>query len=190
MSGKEAQINEVAINLKLGQRLKKTFNLSRVPKTVQEFADLGTELVKSSGELKKYVKLIQEGKIVIGETDAKRGQTYVTTDGKKVNVMCGYDMLATSLLRGEGGIQASCFHCGRKMEIKIKNKKITSSSSPSIVYWLGDGPKGIPICDHQNFFPDRKHLEAWLKTNPKELGVALTIGQAVDLIKGQFKIKT
>lgn len=183
----DKQINKVKLDPRLGQRLKKTFKLSKIPKTVQEFADLGAEIVETSSELRKYVKFIQEGKIVIGETDAKRGQTYVTPDGKKVNVMCGYDMLATSLLRGEGGIRASCFHCGKRMEIIVKNKKVTKFSSPSIVYWLGDGPKGIPICDHQNFFPNTKHLKTWLRTNPKELGVALTVDQAVDLINGQFK---
>jgi hypothetical protein len=189
MIAKPKQISNIRIDKPFGLRLKKTFELSKVPKTVQEFADLGYKIVDASDEMKEYIKQIQEGKIVIGETDAKRGQTFVAANGKKANVMCGYDMLATSLIRGEGGIRATCFHCGKKMEINVKDKKITSSSSPSIVYWLGDGPKGIPICDHQNFFPDKKHLDAWLRTNPKELGVALTVDQAVDLIKGQFNIK-
>ena len=106
--------------------------------------------VKATPGGAEQVAPIREGKGTIGETDAERGQSIVVPDGREVKVMGGYDALATALLRGEGCVKATCFHRGEKMEIQIENGELVRASHPSILFWLGDGPKGIPVCDHYN----------------------------------------
>ncbi len=69
------------------------------------------------------------------------------------------------------------------MEIQIRDSKVVETSNPSILFWLGDGPKGIPFCDHYNLFPDRNHLDSWLETNKEELGIALSLEDAVAFLK-------
>jgi len=55
--------------------------------------------------------------------------------------MCGFDSLATALLRGHGLVRASCLHCGQRMEVRIEGAKVASASPPSTVFWLGEAPK-------------------------------------------------
>jgi hypothetical protein len=168
---------------RLSKRLKETYKLEKLPTTLTEFVELGRGLVQTTPKLQEYIKRVKSGEVVVGETNANRGQSIVLPDGREVRVMCGYDALTTLLLRGQGSFRASCLHCGEKMDVKIENSKIVNASSSTIVYWFGDGPKGIPICDHLNLFPDLEHLLAWLETNPKELGVPLSLHDAADLLK-------
>ena len=68
------------------------------------------------------------------------------------------------------------------MEVRIKDGGAVDVSPASTVFWLGDGPKGIPVCDHLNLFPDLEHLRGWLETNPDELGIPLGFVDAVRLL--------
>ena len=168
---------------RLSERLKMRYQLDRSPADVEEFLELGRALVERNSELKAYIEKIKSGEVIVGETEIDRGQSVRLPDGREANVMCGYDALTTLILRGRGVFNASCLHCGEKMKIDIEEGKVASASSPSIVYWLGDGPKGIPLCDHLNLFPDRKHLELWLEKNPEELGVPIPLKGAVELLR-------
>lgn len=99
-------------------------------------------------------------------------------------VMCGLDTLATAYLRKHGDIAASCPHCGKTMEISVKDRQIVSQSPKRIVFWLGAGPIGAPgnpRCDHLHLFPSPRHLEAWLRSKPNELGVGLSLEEAFKL---------
>ncbi len=178
---------DVILDPRLSERLKETYNLQRTPTTVADFVELGRTMIKATPELRQFLMSVRAGKAVVGQTEADRGQSFITPEGREARVMCGYDSLSTALLRGEGIVRASCFHCKEKMEIEIKGGKIASASSPSIVFWFGDGPKGIPVCDHLNLFPDRDHLAAWLRMNPEELGVAFTLDEAVEFIGGYLE---
>lgn len=164
------------------ERLQHTYGLERPPSTVGEYAELARRRIASSPELLAFLRQVREGAAAIGETEADRGQRVQTEDGSETGVMCGYDALATALLRGGGTVRASCFHCGERMEATLRDGALVDASPSSIVFWLGDGPKGIPVCDHLNLFPNEDHLDAWLATNPEELGAALSLPEAVALI--------
>jgi hypothetical protein len=174
---------KVMFDPRLSKRLQATYKLERPPTTLTEFVELGRALIQASPDLQEYIGHIKSGDVIVGETEEDRGQSIVFPNGREVRVMCGYDALTTLLLRGQGVFNASCLHCGAKMEVKIDNGKVFSASSPTIVYWFGDGPKGIPICDHLNLFPDLDHLLSWLETNPEELGVPLLLHDAADLLQ-------
>lgn len=110
-------------------------------------------------------------------------------DGRKVNVMCGFDSMVTALLIGDGTVRASCKHCGERMDMTISGSQLAGAHSPSILWWLGDGPKGVHICDHTNFFPDMAHLTSWLEENPEELGVPIPLEEAVEFIAKMVAIE-
>jgi hypothetical protein len=176
-------MTRVLFDPRFSKRLKETYKLAKPPSTLDEYIKLGRAIVQASPELQEYIEHIKSGEIIVGETETDRGQSLILPDGRKVKVMCAYDALTTLLLRGEGTFHASCIHCGEKMEIRIEKSKIVNASSPTIVYWFGDGPKGIKICDHLNLFPNLEHLLAWLETNPEELGVPILLHDAADFLK-------
>ena len=167
----------------LAERLAKRFQTPGPPATLMDLVNAVRERLQAQPESAKAIRALRTGPDVIGETTKQRGQSIVTADRGEVNVMCGYDAVATALLRGQGTVRATCFHCGEKMEIEIKDTTLAKASHPGIVFWLGDGPKGIPVCDHYNFFPDESHLRAWLETNPEELGVSLPLSDAVEFFR-------
>ncbi|MFW9809366.1 MAG: organomercurial lyase [Candidatus Thorarchaeota archaeon] len=166
----------------LAKRIQKQYQMEKPPANLTELIEFARGQVVANPDGPKWVAAIREGKLAIGETDTERGQSVVSPDGREVKVMCGYDAIGTSLLRGEGLAKVSCFHCGEKMEIQIIDGELARASHPSMLFWIGDGPKGIPFCDHYNFFPDKKHLDEWLETNPEELGVALTLDEAIEFL--------
>ena len=168
---------------KLGERLQEVYDLRTVPKDISSFADLWHRRLNSSKRARNFIASVREGKQAIGETDAERGYS-ISHDGKRVNVMCGLDALATAYLRNGGFIHASCPHCGMKMDAQIVEKRIINKSPASMIFWLGTGPKnspGHPCCDHLHLFPSEGHLGAWLRTRKDELGVKLPIDQALEL---------
>ena len=100
--------------------------------------------------------------------------------------MCGYDALMNALLRGAGVIKGTCVHCGEAMEFELLGDDITRQSTSDLTFWLGTGPIGAPgnpVCDHLHLFPDRMHLDGWLEANPRELGVALRLEEAIAFFK-------
>ncbi|MFW9787844.1 MAG: organomercurial lyase [Candidatus Thorarchaeota archaeon] len=175
-------MRKIPFDPQLAKRLQKQYQMEKPPADLNELIDFARAQVIATDRGREWIASIRDGKMAIGETDADRGHSIVSQDGREVKVMCGYDALGTSLIRGEGLINATCFHCGEKMEIEIKGSELVRVSHPSILFWIGDGPKGIPICDHYNFFPGPKHLDGWLETNPEELGVALTLEEAIEFL--------
>lgn len=172
------------IDPRLAKRLKVVWRLSRLPRNLDDFIDL----FRASDRFQLYADIVKKGR-AIGETIAQRGQSIVYQDGHEVNVMCGFDSIVTALLMGEGTVRASCMHCGEGMEIRVKDSRLVDASSPSIVWWFGDGPKGVHICDHTNFFPDLDHLTSWLDDNPEELGVPIPLREAVEFITKMLPIE-
>lgn len=175
-------MREVKLDPDLSKRLQKQYGMGKPPATLTELIKFARAQVLATAGGREWVASIRKGKVTIGETDIERGQSIVSPDGREIKVMCGYDSLGTALLRGEGLVKATCFHCGEKMEIEIEDSKLVRTSHPSIVFWIGDGPKGIPFCDHYNFFPDQKHLDGWLETNPEELGVVLSLDESIEFL--------
>lgn len=173
---------EIRLEPRLGKRLQRIYRLPKRPTTLDEYIQIGKEMVMSNPEGPKYIEAIRTGKVVVGETDEERGYS-VDKGGRRVNVSCAYDALHTAVIRGEGLIKAACSHCGKKMEIQIKESRVVDASPPSIMYWLGAPPAeapGNPICDHLHFFPDIEHLKAWVKTQQDELGVELPVKEAAE----------
>jgi len=162
---------------RLAGRLQQAWQLSRPPRSLDDFIGLFRE----SDRFQRYRDLVKEGR-AIGETSARRGQSIVYPDGREANVMCGFDSMVTALLVGEGTVRASCRHCGERMEMAVSDSRLGGASSSSILWWFGDGPKGVHICDHTNFFPDMAHLTSWLEDNPEELGVPIPLEEAVEFI--------
>lgn len=168
---------------RLAERLQKQYFMERLPADLGELVEHVKKKTRSTPGGREMIASIREGKMTLGQTNQDRGQSIVSPSGEEVKVMCGYDALGSALLRGEGLVKATCFHCGERMEIQIRDSKVVETSNPSILFWLGDGPRGIPICDHYNLFPDRKHLDSWLETNKEELGIALSLEDAVGFLK-------
>ncbi len=40
---------------------------------------------------------------------------------------------------------------------------------------------GNPVCDHVHLLPDREHLDGWLEANPDEMGVSMSVEEAIAL---------
>lgn len=177
----------LALDPELAQRLMRTYRLAKPPSTLEEYAALSRDRIAASPELRAFFRRVERGEAVIGETSVDRGQRFRGEGGSEVRVMCGYDALATALLRGSGTVLASCPHCGESIVAAIEKGRLEEASPPAILFWFGDGPRGIPVCDHLNLFPDHAHLEAWLATNPEELGVPLPLPEAVALIAKTFE---
>ena len=167
----------------LAKRIQKQYRMEKPPVNLTELIEFAKAQVLATSGGREWVASIREGKVAIGETDTDRGHSIVSSDGREVKVMCGYDALRTTLLRGKGLVKATCFHCGEKMEIQIEDGELVRASHPSILFWIGDGLKGIPFCDHYNFFPNQKHIDGWLETNPEELGVVLSLDEAMEFLK-------
>jgi hypothetical protein len=176
-------MREITFEPRLAKRLQKQYQMEKPPANLTELIKFAKAQVLATPGGREWVASIREGKAAIGETEEDRGHSIVSPDEREVNVMCGYDVLGTTLLRGEGLAKVTCFHCGEKMEILIEDGELVSTSHPSILFWIGDGPKGIPVCDHYNFFPDQNHLDGWLETNPEELGVALSLDEAIEFLE-------
>lgn len=159
----------------LAERLKDVYHLVRPPATVTEFADLLRARRQERLQMREFTERVRSGRAVIGECGEEHGYSVLNPDGRETKVMCAYDALMTSVLRSQGLVKAACPHCGKRMEILIEEKTVVGSSSPSIMFWWGTGPKGEagnPVCDHLHLFPDREHLSAWLRTRPDELGIS------------------
>lgn len=176
-------MKRAALEPRLAERLQKQYLMEKPPADLGELIEHTKNRTISTPGGREMIASLREGKITLGQTREDRGQSIVSPSGEEVNVMCGYDALGSALLRGVGLVKATCFHCGQKMEIEVMDSKVLKTSNPSILFWLGDGPKGIPVCDHYNLFPDRKHLDSWLETNNDELGIALSLEDAVDFLK-------
>ena len=173
---RELSLPEAMLDPRLSERFRTAYKLGEPPRTLSAFARLLAERTRG------WLERVRSGDRVIGQTDMERGQSVALADGAATNVMCGYDALMTAVLRGQGLVPASCFHCGAKMEVHIEDGRAVDASPATTVFWLGDGPKGLPVCDHLNLFPDLEHLRGWLETNPDELGVPLLVVDAVKLL--------
>jgi hypothetical protein len=169
---------------RLSRRLQQAWRLQRPPRSLDEFI----ELFRQSDRFQRYREIVKEGH-AIGETSSQREQSIVYSDGREANLMCGFDAMVTAILVGEGTVRASCRHCGETMEMTVSDSQLTGASSPSIFWWFGDGPKGVHICDHTNFFPDLDHLVSWLEDNPEELGVPIPLEEAAEFIARMVAIE-
>jgi len=171
------------IDPELSERLKEAYSLERTPNSVSDFSSLWKENLSKNLSARNFIEEVREGRRAIGETSSDRGYSMVNdTDSEKV--MCGLDTLATAYLRKYGDIAAICPHCGMGMAIRIKDRRIVSHFPKGIVFWLGAGPIGAPgnpRCDHLHLFPSPKHLEAWLRSKPDELGISLSLEEAFKL---------
>ena len=170
---------EAPIEPRLAERLQTTYLLSQPPATPRHFAELLRARLDADPRSREFLRRVRDGSAVIGETRVDRGQTVVIPGEREANVMCGYDSLMTAVLRGRGIVRAACFHCGEPVEVHIEGDRVTRVEPATAVFWLGDGPKGIPVCDHFNLFPSLDHLTAWLEGNPEELGVPLSVESAI-----------
>ncbi len=172
------------IDVQLGQRLNEVYKLAGPPASITEFAELIRARNHARPALREFLERVRAGKAVIGECAEERGYSMALPDGRNVKVMCAYDALMSSILQGQGLVRAACPHCGEKTEIHVKGIKVASSSSPSIIFWWGTGPRdepGNPVCDHLHLFPTREHLASWRGTRPNELGFSLSLAETLDL---------
>ena len=185
---KEGDVQQIALEPRLGERLQRIYMLARSPSTISEFGELLTERSLSRPEGREFIEGVRSGRAVIGETEEDHGYSVVLPEGRKAKVFCAFDTLMTAVLRGAGTSHGACPHCGEEMEVTVEERRVASASAPSLVFWLGAGPEGAPgnpVCDHLHLFPSREHLTAWLDNQPEELGVALPVSDALALF-GDF----
>jgi hypothetical protein len=129
-------MRNITFDPRLAERLQKQYGMKKPPANLTELIEFARAQVLATSGGREWVASIREGKVTIGETDVDRGQSIVSQDGREVKVMCGYDALGTSLIRGEGLVKSTCFHCGEKMEIQIENSEPVCTSHPSILFWI------------------------------------------------------
>ena len=183
---------EQALDPRVSERLKESYGLPVAPKTVAEAMEIFRDGMSSPGQ-REFIEKIKAGEAVMAETKEDKGYSVVLPEGEK-KVSCGADTILTALLRRQGLVRAACPHCGEKMEFTIEGNRIARTSSPSIAFWMGGGPEkragGVDaevlehgaeeICSHIHLFPNKEHLEAWVKSQKDELGVALSLNEVVD----------
>ncbi len=165
--------------------MREIYNLSKTPGTLDEFGQLLVQRTTTRQRLQERLELVKEGKAAIGECGEKHGYSMTLGDRRSVEVMCAYDALMTSILQGKGEVHATCPHCGEKMDVRIKATEVAKASLPSIVFWLGAGPRdapGNPICDHLHLFPDTQHLKEWVNSQLDELGLSIPLTDAVQFL--------
>lgn len=170
---------------RLAERLREIYRLSRTPQTLDEFGQSLFLQTTTNPRLRDFFQQIKAGKTAIGECSEKHGYSLTMADGRRVEVMCAYDALMSSILQGKGDVHAVCPHCGDRMEVRIEGMRLSESSPRSIVFWLGAGPRdapGNPVCDHLHMFPDDKHLHAWVGSRSGELGVSMSLEEAVQFL--------
>lgn len=176
---------EAALEPELAERLQQIYRLARRPDTLGALRELFGE-GRREPQFEHYLERIRSGAGVIGAARGATPYANVLAEGE-VGVMCGYDALMNALLRGGGTVRGSCVHCGEALELELAGEEIVRRSSAGMVFWFGTGPLGAPgnpVCDHLHLFPDRTHLDAWLVSQPHELGVAMAIGDAVAFFAG------
>ncbi len=176
---------ELTLDPRFAERLREIYKLDQSPRTVDEFGLSLAQRTTTHPQLRDLFKLIKAGKAAIGECGEKHGYSMTLKDGRRVEVMCAYDALMTSVLQGTGDVHAACPHCGDDMLVLIEGTLVSKASLPSIMFWLGAGlgdAPGNPICDHLHLFPDTQHLNAWISSRRDELGVGIPLTDTVQFL--------
>jgi len=181
----EEKTADRTLDPRFAERLRGIYKLGQMPKTLDEFGRLLVLRTTTNPRLVKLLERIKSGNAAIGECDGGHGYSMTLRDGRRVEVMCGYDALMTSVFQRKGDVEAECPHCGEKMKIQIEQTRVSKASPPAIVFWLGAGPKDAPgntICDHLHLFPNDEHQRAWVRSRRDELGVSMTLAEVVEFL--------
>jgi len=114
--------------------------------------------------------------------------------GKKyraVYAMCAIDALGINFMfEADVLIESSCFHCGDRIEIDMRDDEIIFLNPENTVVWCdreyGDCA-ATSLCKNINFFSSEKHCLYWRKESLKRKGNLLNIDEALYLGKMFFE---
>ncbi len=101
-------MEQFTLDPRLAERLRDIYKLGQAPKTLDEFGRSLVLRTKTHPRLRDFFQQVKAGKAVIGECGEKHGYFLTRADGRRVEVMCAYDALMTSILQGKGEIHAAC----------------------------------------------------------------------------------
>ncbi len=110
---------------------------------------------------------------------------------KRVYAMCAIDALGISFMFDRDvSIDSRCYHCEERIEIEVKDNKITFLNPRSVVVWCDmeySSCAATSICKNINFFSSEKHFREWQKGRPRRKGGLLPIQEAFYLGKLFFE---
>lgn len=189
-TGESGTCSDVKIPQGLGKRLRVLDRLSQVPQTLNEYGALLQARVKKNLEepdLRAYFREIFEGKKIFGHVNYETRHKVRLSSEREVYVACALDALVEGFFQPIR-IDSACFHCGEPVQIKMSQGIVNSTSPSSCVIWLGaskvgEGPLETYLCPYINFVSSAKHVAEWRVKNPNELGMMLTLNQALRLAK-------
>ncbi len=190
-TGESGACSDVKIPPSLGKRLRVLDRLSQVPQTLDEYGTLLQDRIKKNlkePDLRAYFREIFEGEKIFGHVQYETSHKVWLSGDRQVYVACALDALVEGFFQPIR-IDSACFHCGEPVQIKM-SQGIVNSIKPSscVIIWLGaskvgEGPLETYLCPYINFFSSAKHVAEWRVKNPNELGMTLTLDQALGLAK-------
>lgn len=110
---------------------------------------------------------------------------------KRVYAMCAIDVLGVSFMFDcDVSVESSCFYCGDRIEIEVKDNEIVILNPRSTVVWCDmeySECAATSLCKNINFFSSENHYKKWQRRKPKTKGYLLQIEEAFYLGKLFFE---
>jgi hypothetical protein len=160
---------------------------------MREFDMSLLDVIQIFSKLNEFDLIYLDGKEIRGAYPFSRDPTAheVSYEGGSVYAMCAIDALGiASMLKKDISISSFCDHCGKTIEIEIKDGKIAKKEPKETLIWVGmryDERAATSVCTKMVFLASEKHLEEWKKENPDEKGTPLEVEEALYVGRGLFE---
>jgi len=186
--------HDLEVPPELAVKLEGLLLLKGAPGTLAELAKLVREKWLTDHFLNppSELKAVASGSVVFGRVTYATRHTVRMPGEESVHTGCAFDAMVTGFFRPVR-IESSCPHCGDTIRLRMFHGKISSLSPKSSILWLAASRKSgecqggcegeIEMCPHTNLFASQKHLSSWMAKHPEELGMPLTLEQALWLMR-------
>jgi len=153
-----------------------------------EFIDISKEKYSNNDMMQQQMKELYDkmksGQLIMGECKSETNFQFISQENIHY-VNCGYDSLVTAYTSENGLVKTKCLHCSELVEIEFKNGEIVRKSSEDIHFWFGSPPQDAqdnPVCDHLHLFPSLEHLQVWVESKDRELGITFNLNEFIDYL--------
>lgn len=189
-------LGRVRILPDLAVRLQLLFGLHSAPNNSSDLATLvKAKWLRSAEhpEIRSYLGNIVSGKETFGRVDYQTNHVVRATGERAVYTACALDAIIEGFFKPVR-IESTCPQCQTVMLLRMVDGKATSVEPKSPVLWLGASQRSgssqvagcsceTDCCPYINLFPSKDHLAPWKRANPKQIGMALTLNQALWLAR-------
>ncbi len=178
----------VSLEESYSSRLREVYKLQKGPRTLEELALLWNRSLLGAIRTergKQFLEGLTREEVVYGQTKAE-SRHLVRLGNRGVHVNCAMDALIEGVFR-DVDIESSCPHCKDSVALKMVGRQVVSVNPESTVLWLGISPKGEGpmtevLCPFINFFSSQELTKEWREKNPEQVGVLMSLSQALDFI--------